>query len=57
MTSMGGYPNGLPRKIQERYLKFMEEGVSTIAIDNSNGLICGAMLSVMLTRYIKSDTL
>ena len=41
MSSMGGYPDGLPRKLQERYLGFMEDGVTTVAIDKANDLICG----------------
>ena len=56
LTSLGGYPDGLPPKILERYQRFLEEGVSVIAIDKSNELICGTMLSVMLTRENDSMT-
>ena len=56
LTSLGGYPDGLPIKILERYRKFLEEGVSVIAIDKTNDLICGTMLSVMLTRENESMT-
>ena len=56
LTSLGGYPDGLPPKILERYRRFLEEGVSVIAIDNTNDLICGTMVSVMLTRENESMT-
>ena len=56
LTSLGGFPDGLPQKIQERYRSFLEEGVSVIAIDKTNDLICGAILSVMLTRENESMT-
>ena len=56
LTSLGGYPDGLPPKILERYRRFLEEGVSVIAIDKTNDLICGTMVSVMLTRENESMT-
>ena len=52
LKSLGGYPDGLPAKILERYRNFLEEGVSVIAIDKTNDFICGAMLSMMFTRYL-----
>ena len=52
LTSLGGYPDGLSQENKDRYRSFLEEGVSVIAIDKTNDFICGAMLSMMFTRYI-----
>jgi hypothetical protein len=52
LTSLGGYPDGLSQENKDRYRSFLEEGVSVIAIDKTNDLICGAMLSMMFTRYV-----
>ena len=49
LTSLGGYPDGLSQENKE-YRTFLEEGVSVIAIDKTNDLICGTMLSMMFTR-------
>ena len=56
LTSLGGYPDGLSQESKDRYRSFLEEGVSVIAIDKTNELICGTMLSVMLTRENESMT-
>ena len=52
LTSLGGYPDGLSQENIDRYRSFLEEGVSVIAIDKTNDIICGAMLSMMFTRYV-----
>ena len=52
LTSLGGYPDGLSQESKDRYRSFLEEGVSVIAIDKTNDFICGAMLSMMFTRYL-----
>ena len=57
LTSLGGYPDGLSQENKDRYRSFLEEGVSVIAIDKTNDLICGAMLSMMFTRYLHLGTL
>ena len=57
LTSLGGYPDGLSQESKDRYRSFLEEGVSVIAIDKTNDFICGAMLSMMFSRYLHLGTL
>lgn len=51
IKSRGGYPNGLPAHLSQRYGKFLEDNVSIIVRDESNNnMICGIIVSTVVTR-------
>ena len=58
ISSLGGYPDGIPETLKQRYFNIFKEGVSVIAVDtNKNDLICGVMLSSLINRYVSPNQL
>ena len=51
--SRGGYPRGIPLKVKDDIIKYLNEDLSLVAVDSTNDQICGFAINYCIPRYFK----
>ena len=51
--SRGGYPRGIPLKVKDDIIKYLNEELSLVAVDSTNDQICGFAINYCIPRYFR----